>query len=334
MESSQLTASSGSLDRRQWLAGAAGLVASLAVPSARAAAFPSRTVKLVSPFSAGGGTDIVARLLGQQMSRTLGQSVIVENRAGAEGAIGTQLVARAEPDGHTLLLGNFGTFAVLPHMTKTPYDPLKDFVAISQTVNSATVLVISPKLNVKSVRELIDLAKSQPGKLNYGYSSSSPLAVMELFKQKTGISMLGIPYKGSAPAMQALMAGEIDLMFGGALATVPVVKQGMIRALATAGSKRTSLLPDLPTVAEAGVTGFAADSWNGVFAPAGTPADVVARLGAEISRAMNAPEVRAAIASEGGIAVGNLPDQFNAFYRAEYKRWGEVIDAAKLKKTT
>ena len=325
------TAWSALLDRRNFLRGAAACGTALVVPVGRADSYPTRTVKFMSPFAPGGGTDIIARLLAQQLSRTLGQSVIVENKAGAEGAIGTQFVARSAPDGYTLLLGNFGIFSVLPHVAKTPYDPLKDFVAVSQTTNSATVLVTSPKLNVRSVSELIEMAKRDPGRLNCGASSSSPMAVMELFKQMTGTNMMTVPYKGSGPALQALMAGEIDVMFGGALATIPMIKQGMVKALATAGAKRTPLLPEVPTVAEAGVPGFAAESWNGVFAPAGTPAAIIRILSNEIQKALNAPELRTAIGNEGALVVGNTPEQFDAFVRNEHKRWGVVIEAAHLK---
>lgn len=306
-----------------------------AVPAARAAedpaSFPSRTIRLISPFAPGGGTDTVARLLAEGLTRSLGQTVVVENKAGAGGAIGTQFVAKSAPDGYTLLLGNFGIFSVLPNLTKAPYHPLNDFAPVTQTTNSATILVVNPRLQVKTVKELVDLAKRNPGKLSYGSSSSSPMIVMELFKQMTGTHMVSIPYKGTGPVLTAMLAGEVDVMFGGAINTLPAVSQGKLRALATAGSKRTQALPDVPTVAEAGVPGFAADSWNGVFAPKGTPPVIVRRLSQEIVKLLQTPEIRKVMETDGAVPVGTTPEQFEAFVKADVERWAKVVQASGIK---
>ncbi|GAA4332477.1 tripartite tricarboxylate transporter substrate binding protein [Pigmentiphaga soli] len=311
-------------------AAAAAASQAWAAPGDGAGDYPNRPVRLISPFSPGGGTDTVARRLAQQLSKVLGQTVVVENKPGAEGAIGTQYVAQAEPDGYTLLLGNFGTFAVLPFISKVPYDPIKSFTGVSQTTASSTVLVASKKLPVNSVRDLVALAKKQPGKLNYGASSSSPMIVMELFKQMTDTDMVQIPYKGTGPALVAMLAGEVDVMFGGAINTIPSVKQGQLKALAVAGGRRTAALPEVPTIAEAGVPGFKAESWNGVMAPAGTPAPIVHKLSQAIAQAMSAPDIREAVAADGAEPVTSTPEEFDAFIRAEARRWKQVVDKANL----
>ncbi|OWT58137.1 Bug family tripartite tricarboxylate transporter substrate binding protein [Candidimonas nitroreducens] len=301
-----------------------------AAPAESAADYPSRPIRLISPFAPGGGTDTVARLLAQHLTRILGQSIVVENKPGAEGAIGTAYVARAVPDGYTLLLGNFGTFAVLPFLQKVPYDPIKDFVGVSQTTASSTILVASKKLPVKSVKELIELAHKEPGKLNYAASSSSPMIVMELFKQMTHTNMVWIPYKGTGPSLKAMLSGEVDVMFGGALNTIPVVQQGRLKALGMAGGHRVPVLPDVPTVAEAGVPGFEAETWNGVMAPAGTPDAIVSKLSKAIAQAMNEPDVRKAVLADGAEPRTSTPEKFAAFIRAECSRWSKVVEAAHL----
>ena len=301
-----------------------------AAPAESVADYPSRPIRLISPFPPGGGVDTVARLLAPHLADILGQPIVVENKPGAEGAIGMAYAARAKPDGYTLILGNFGTFAVLPFLQKVPYDPIKDLVGVSQTTASATIMVASKKLKVKSVKELIDLAHKKPGKLNYATSSSSPMIVMELFKQMTHTNIVWIPYRGTAASLTALVAGEADVMFGSAMSTVPFVKQGRLVALGMAGSSRVPALPNVPTVAQAGVPGFDAESWNGVMAPAGTPDAIVSKLSKAIAQAMHEPDVLKAVLADGAEAHTSTPEKFTAFIHAECDRWSKVVETAHL----
>jgi len=217
--------------------------------------YPTKPVRFVSPFSPGGGTDTVGRALTQRLSEAMGRQFVVDNRSGAEGVIGTDLVAKAPPDGYTLLLANLGTFSLTPNLRKVPYDPLRDFAAITQTTASSTVLVVNPSLPVRTVEELVALAKAKPGVLNYGASSNGTALPMEMFKMMTGINLSHVPYKGTGPALIGIMSGEVQVMFGGSIVTVPQVKAGKLRALAVAGDRRTAALPDIPTIAEAGLPG-------------------------------------------------------------------------------
>jgi tripartite-type tricarboxylate transporter receptor subunit TctC len=290
--------------------------------------YPSKPVRFISPFSAGGGTDTVARALALRLGDALGKTFIVDNRAGAEGIIGTELGAKSPPDGYTLLVGNLGTLAINPNLRKVPYDPLRDFAPIIQTTASSTVLVVHPSLPVKNVRELVALAKSKP--LNYGASSSGTFLPMELFKQMAKIDMTHVPYKGTGPTLTGILSGEVQVMFGGAINTVPLVKGGKLRALAVAGDRRAKALPDVPTVAEAGYPGYEANTWNGMLAPAGTPRAIVQRLNQEMMKILGTREVIEYMTADGAEPAGNTPEHFAAYIRSEHAKWAKVIKDARI----
>lgn len=292
--------------------------------------YPGKPVRFISPFSPGGGTDTVARALAQRLGDAMGRTFIVDNRPGAEGLIGTELGARSPADGYTLLVGNLGTLAINPNLRKVPYDPLRDFAPITQTTASSTVLVVHPSLPVKNVRELVALAKARP--LNYGASSSGTFLPMELFKQMSGAPMTHIPYKGTGPSLTGILSGEVQVMFGGAINTVPQVKNGRLRALAVAGDKRAKALPDVPTIAESGYPGYEANTWNGMLAPAGTPRAIINRLNAEMLKILGSREVIEFMTADGAEPAGNSPEQFGAYIRSEHAKWAKVIRAANITK--
>ena len=293
--------------------------------------YPSKPVRFISPFSAGGGTDTVARALALRLGDALGKAFIVDNRPGAEGIIGTELGAKSPPDGYTLLVGTLGTLAINPNLRKVPYDPLRDFAPIIQTTASSTVLVVHPSLPVKNVRELVALAKTRS--LNYGASSSATFLPMELFKQMAKIDMTHIPYKGTGPTLTGILSGEVQVMFGGAINTVPLVKGGKLRALAVAGDRRAKALPDVPTVAESGFPGYEANTWNGMLAPAGTPRAIVMRLNQEMLKILGTREVIDYMTADGAEPAGGTPEQFATCIRTDHAKWAGVIRDAKIIKS-
>jgi tripartite-type tricarboxylate transporter receptor subunit TctC len=303
-----------------------------AVPlCAVAQTYPAKPVRMISPFPPGGGTDAVARLVAQALSDQLGQQVVVDSRGGANGIIGTELAARSAADGYTLLLGNSAPLAILPHLTqKLPYDPVKDFSPISLGALSDFVLVVHPSVPVKSVRELIALAKAKPGQLNYaagGTGTPSHLA-MELFSLLAEVKLVQVPYKGNGPASIGLMTGECSVMIGSGPAVLPHHKAGKVRALATTGLKRSIL--DLPAIAEF-LPGYEVVQWYGVLAPAGTPKEIVDRLYAEIARTIANPKLAQLLTNMGLVPTSNTPDEFRALIRLEIEKWGKVIKAAGIK---
>lgn len=293
--------------------------------------YPSKPVRFISPFSPGGGTDTVARALALRLGDAMGRTFIVDNRPGAEGIIGTELGAKSPPDGYTLLVGNLGTLAINPNLRRVPYDPLRDFAPVVQTTASSTVLVVHPSLPVKNLRELVALAKTRS--LNYGASSSGTFLPMELFKQMAKIDMTHIPYKGTGPALSGILSGEVQVMFGGSISTVPLVKGGKLRALAVAGDRRAKALPEVPTVAEAGYPGYEANTWNGMLAPAGTPRAIVQRLNAEMLKILGSREVIDYMTADGAEPAGGSPEQFAAYIRSEHAKWARVIRDAKIQKS-
>ena len=297
------------------------------------AAYPDRPFKLIVPFAPGGGNDTVARLVSERLGSELGQPVIVDNRPGAGGVIGAEAAARAPADGYTLFLGGVGSHAINPNLHKDlSYDPIKDFAPITLVASAPLILVVHPSVPANSVKELVALAKAQPGKLNYasnGNGSSSHLAAV-MFASLTGVDMVHVPYKGLSPALTDLLSGQVQLMFSSVVAIVPQVKAGKLRALAVSSKERLSLMPELPTIAESGVTGYESSSWYGILAPAGTPKDVVARLNAALVKVIAQPDVREALAKEGAVPVGNSPEAFGAFIQAEKQRLGNVIRQAKV----
>src|SRR5258706_2707797 len=298
---------------------------------ATAQRYPARPIRIVSPFAAGGSTDILARLIGQKLTESWGEPVIVDNRAGAGGIIGSDLVAKAEPDGYTLLLTSTSAHAINPALHRTlPYDPLRDFAAVTQVATGHNILVVHPLVPAKSVQELIALAKSKPGTLTFSSGGNGTPAHIagELFKSLAKVDMVHVPYKGGGPAAVALLAGEVSLSFGSVTTVLPQVRANRLKALAVTGAKRSSMIPDLPTIAEAGVPGYALNSWYGVLAPARTPRPIVAKLSTEIVRILNLADVRAKLLQEGVDPEGTTPQEFSAFIRAEVEKWPRLVKAA------
>ena len=304
----------------------------LALPVA-AQNYPTRAVRLVVPSSPGGGTDISARILAPQLTQFLGQQVVVENRPGAGTMIGGEAVARAAPDGYTLLMG-ISTLAINPAMyKKVPYDALKDLAPISQAVALSNVLVVHPSLPAKSIKEFIALVKPRPGQINFASAGvgTSPHLSMELFLVMTGLKMLHIPYKGSGPGVTDLIAGHVPAMMPNMLSAQPHIKSGRLRALGVTGSKRAPGADDIPTIAEAGVPGYEAVQWYGVLAPAATPRDIIVKLHTGVVRALQNPEVRQRLLNDGAEPVGSSPEEFAAYLRGETAKWAKVIQAAGIK---
>jgi tripartite-type tricarboxylate transporter receptor subunit TctC len=289
---------------------------------------------MIMPFPAGGPTDILGRLLAQKLLESWGHNVVVDNRAGGGGQIGAVLAAKAPADGYTLFLGGITTLAIAPFVQKNiQYDPLRDFQAVTQTTISPLMLMAHPSLPAKSVKEFVALARAKPGQINYassGPGGSGHLAG-ELFKSTTRTDLVHVPYRGAPPALNDLVAGQVQVMFGTMLAAVPHVRSGKVRALAVTGPKRSIAVPDVPTFAEAGLPSYDASSWNGILVPTGTPAAIVARLNAELVKILAQPDVRERFAAMGVEPVGSTPAQFVERIRHDSAKWAEVIRAANIK---
>ena len=300
---------------------------------AAAQSYPGKPIRMIAPSSPGGPVDVIARVLVLGMTETLGQQVVVENRAGAAGLIGAELVAKAPADGYTLLLGFSGPLAIVPNLNDaTPYDPVRDFAPVSLAASAPYVLLVHPAVPAKSVKELVALAKSRPGRMNYASGGNGTGIHMagELFNLAAGVRILHVPYKGAGPGMAALLSGETDMMFNGLSPAIPQMKAGRLRGLAVGGEKRSSLMPELPTVAESGLK-FNTTGWYGVLAPRGTPQPIVARLQGEIARGLNLSAVKEQLAKMGVEGIGSTPEQFGSLIREEVEKWGKVIKAAGLK---
>lgn len=294
---------------------------------AQAQSYPSRPVRVVVPYPAGGGTDLVMRAIQPALMEKLGQSVVIDNRPGATGSIGTEIVARAVPDGYTILAHTSGGLAIAPHtLPEARFNVLKDLAPITQATSSPFIIVVHPKLPATSVAQLIAVAKSRPGQLNYSSSGagSSPHLAMLMLCKLGGVNMVHIPYKGSGPATTALLAGQVDLRASSIPPTMPHVKSGRLRALATTGSKRFVLLPDLPTVGET-LPGYYVDAWYAVMAPAGTPAAIIKRLNADLIAALRTPEAQARLRAEGVEPVGSTPAEMGALLKSELARWAPLV---------
>jgi tripartite-type tricarboxylate transporter receptor subunit TctC len=299
---------------------------------ARAQAYPSHTITIVVPFPAGGSVDALARMIAPKISEALGQPVVVENRSGASGTVGMGAVAKAEPDGYTILYAPV-SIAINPALyRKLPFNAEKDFAPISQTVSSALVLVANPNLKVSTVAELVALAKARPGKLNFGSSGvADPLQLgMEMLKTSTDMDMLAVPYKGQAPMFLGLLGGEVDVAFVTLQLALEPIRAGQVRALAVAGARRSVALPDVQTVAEAGVPGYEISSWHGFFAPPGTPREIIVRLQREIARAVALSDVRERIELTGNEAVGSTPEEFDAMFRNEVSKFKKIVQDARI----
>ncbi len=298
--------------------------------TAQAQSYPSKAVKLVVPYPPGGPTDIVARVIGQKLFEQTGQQFIVDNRAGAGGNIGAEAVARSPADGYTLLIATTAHAINMSLFKKLGYDTLKDFTPVTLLTYGPLVIVTHPSLPVLNVRELIALAKAKPGAINFASSGNGQSTHLsgELFNAMAGVKMTHIPYKGSAPALTDVMGGQASLMFDTMLSAMPFVKAGKLKALAVTSATRSPAAPDLPTVAESGLPGFETFAWNGVLVPLGTPKDVVARLSAELKRAMEAPEVKEKFSAQGFAAAWNTPEAFGTFLQAEVDKWSMVVKAS------
>lgn len=308
--------------------------ASLMPLQAIAQSWPVKTVRIIVPYPAGGTSDILARTLGQKLSEMWGQPVIVDNKPGANGNVGADLVAKSPADGYMLLLCDVGALAISPSVyTSLAFDPNKDFAPVTMVAYSPHILAVNPELPVKSVKELIELAKSKPGKLNYAASSvaSAPHLAGIDFATRAGITWAYIPYKGGAQAITDVVGGQADVLFNGMLATYPQVKSGKLRILAVSSASRVAAIPDVPTVAESGIPGFETGSWQGVLAPAGTPREVVSKINADYARVLSTPEIRERLGAQGAEVRVNTPEAFTVFLRDETARWAKVVAANGVK---
>jgi len=309
----------------------AAFVVSLFAAAALAQPYPSKPVKIIVAFPPGGGTDIIARLLQPRLQEMWSQPVIVENRAGASGSIGTEMAAKAEPDGHTLFMATMGNMTANQHLYKMSVDPIKAFAPITKVVDVHFVFMANPSLPANNVAELIALAKRTPGELAYSSSGpgGAPHLAMELFKRKAGVDLRHIPYKGSAPSLTDLMGGRVQVTMDSLVQSLPNIKAGRIKALAVLSPHRVALLPDVPTVAET-LPGYALTNWFGLLAPAATPKETLAKIYADVSKALKEPDFRRKVAEQGADVVGNTPEEFGAAMRAESAQWAEVIKAAHI----
>jgi tripartite-type tricarboxylate transporter receptor subunit TctC len=320
-------------------AGACWLLGTLLVaPAAHAADattdYPTRPIRLIVGFAPGGGTDTTARAIAQKLGAELGQQVVVDNRPGAAGNIATELVARATPDGYTLLMGTIAALAINPTLyDKLPFDPVRDFAPISQAVNSTNILVVHPTVPAKTLQELIALARAKPGQLNYGSSGVGGAGHLagELFNTMAKVNLVHVPYKGGGPVMVDLLAGQVQVVFATAATAIPHVKAGRIRALAVTTIKRAGMVPDIPTVAEQGLPGYDANNWYGMLAPARTPRAIVTKLNTLVVKTLGMPDIREYLFNQGLDPAPTTPEAFAAYIRAEIAKWSKVVSAAGAK---
>lgn len=293
--------------------------------------YPERPIRLLVGFAPGGGTDTTARAIAQKLGHALGQQIIIDNRPGAAGNIATQIVANANPDGYTLLMGTIAALAINPTLFgNLPFDPVRDFAAITQAVNSINVLVVHPGVKAHNVEELIELAKASPGKLLYGSSGVGGAGHLagELFCALAGVKMTHVPYKGAGPVMIDLIAGQVHSVFATAATAIPHIKSGKIRPLGVTTAKRAGMLPDIPTIAEQGLKGFDANNWYGLLAPAKTPRPIVTKLNAEVVKALQMPDIQQYLFSQGLDPAPTTPEAFGAYIKSEMAKWAKVVRAA------
>jgi len=297
------------------------------------APYPTKPVRIVVPFAAGGGVDLTARILAQKLTERIGQSVIVDNRVGASGIIGTEYVAKSNPDGYTLLVGSQTSQAVVPAMYgKLNYDTVRDFVGVTEIAVSPLVIVIHPSLPIKSVKDLIALAKARPGQLTFGAASGgTPHMAGEIFKLAAKVDLLFIPYKGEGPAIADALGGQISMVFSNLPVGMPQAQSGRLRALAVTSKQRVATAPDVPTVAESGLPGYEASTWFGLFAPSATPREIVAKLNAESVAALNGADVKERMAGQGLFVVANSTEQFAEFLKMEIPKWAKIVKEAGVK---
>lgn len=304
-------------------------LAAVARPRAAVAddAYPTRPVRIVIPFAPGGGADVLGRIIGEALSERLGQPVVIENRPGANGNLGMEVVARAPADGYTLVLATVGTWAVNPHLYRAPFDVVRDFAPIMQVTSSPGVLVVNPRLPVQNVGELIAYARAHPGQLNYGSAGIGGFGHISavMFSLMTGTQMTHVPYRGAGPAVADAIGGQIQLLFNDALATMPHVTSGNLRAIAVTSLRRMPLLPDMPSLDEAGVPGFDNSSWAALAAPAGTPRAIITKLNRELTVVLAAPATQQRIAAAGATIIGGTPEEFAAYLRSEIAKFERIV---------
>ena len=323
------------MDAPRGAAALAAVLCAAALPAGEAAAqaFPTRPIRLMIPASPGGPADIVARIVAQHYGEAIGQPLVADNRAGAGGGIGAEIVARSQPDGYTVMISHSGPLAIEPlRQSKPAYDPARDFTALSLVAEQAYVLVVHPSVQAKTVQELVALARSRPGQMNFasGGPGTGIHMAAELFNLVAGLKVVHVPYKGAGPGMGALIAGEVDLMFNGISSALPQVRAGKLRALAMAGTKRSNLLPELPTIQEAGFK-YDTSGWYGFVGPTGLPKPVVARLNEALVKTLATTEVRERFSAQGIDGIGSTPAAFATFLRDEMAKWRKVIAASGLK---
>ncbi|MBI4194339.1 MAG: tripartite tricarboxylate transporter substrate binding protein [Betaproteobacteria bacterium] len=317
----------------KWIVALAATLAAVA-PAAAQEKYPTRPVRFVVPYAAGGSTDTLARTIGQKLSDYLGEQVVVDNRPGASGDIGMTLVARATPDGHTIVLGYIANLGIGPSLyAKMPYDPVNDFEPITQVAGASNIVVAHPSVPAKNFKEFIAYAKANPKKVNFASAGVASVGHLtgELLNNMAGIDMVHIPYKGSGQAISDLVGGHVKLMISGMASTLPHVRSGKLRGLATTGARRTPATPDLPTIAESGFPGFEASSWFGVLAPAKTPKPIITRLHADIVKSLKDPAVSQRLTNVGFELVGGTPQEFAAYIKSEIRKWEKVVKASGAK---
>jgi tripartite-type tricarboxylate transporter receptor subunit TctC len=305
-----------------------------AVPANAADVFPARPIRFIMPYPTGGSIDTAGRIVAQQLAENLGQQVVVDNRTGAGGTLGSELAVRAPPDGYTITMGGTGTLALSPNLERTlPYDPVRDFAPVTELLVAPYVLVVNPAAPMKSVKELIALAKARPDSLLYasGGTGSAPHLAAEVFKTMAGVRLVHVPYKGSTPGITDLISGQVQLMFTGIPSVIAHIKSGRVRPIGVTTTHRNSALPEVPTIAESGVPGYDVSPWFGVLAPVRTPPSLVSRLNAEIVKVLKTPAVRERFAGLGVEGVGSTPAEFAALIRSELVKWGKVLKEAGIR---
>ena len=311
------------------------ILSMLSLLSAVAAAQSTgKPLRIVVPFPPGGPSDYAARVIAQELPKYLGQPVIVDNRPGASGVTGAEQVARATPDGTTLCIANTGMLTILPHLqAKMPYDPFKDFTPVTNLIGGPSFLLVHPSIPARNLKELIVLARQRPGELSYASASVGQISHMngELMKLLAGIDVLHVPYKGTGPVLPELIGGQVSMTFSTASDNLQFVRAGRVKLLAVTGAQRLPMVADTPTMAESGLPGFESLNWNGLVGPANLPRDVLTRLNRDIARALNTPDVKSKVVAQGNFVIGDTPEQFAAYIRNEYDKWGRVVKRANIK---
>ncbi len=313
---------------------AAALACCVAYTTGHAQTFPTRALRMIVPFPPGGPNDILGRVVAQKMSESLGQQIVIDNRGGAGGIIGTEAAAKSAPDGYTLLLSGTAALSINPSLhAKLPYDPIRDFTPISLVATAPSVLIVHPTLPVRTVKDLVALAKKRPAQLNYASAGigTPPHLAGELFKGMAGIAMTHVPYKGGGPALTDLLAGQVELYFSGISSALPMIKDGKVRAVAVTSHKRTAIMPEMPTISESGLPGYEVGNWYAILGPAGLPRDAVAKINAEIVKALKAPDTHKRVLDLGADPAGSSPDELSAYMKAEIGKWAQVIKTAGIK---